>query len=389
MEAVCKSWSRIIRQGTPQIWQPKLVLAFPEECLPVLYGHETWRDLACIYYSWSRPFIIGAEAEEGSVSVISPTKPPAQDSKLQRDVVGWFSPSWAGIQHIESDGRKISGQAVQMNPTNNVWIPGTLKTSNILTFDRPTPLYNNSGQPVQCGGLRSERTSTVHSVHTVYDKHMQVLVRNLDQMHFKICGDTFALVTGPAAGTGRFNVYFIDLAAVRQAGQAVDALTIVSGDPHLTTDIGDLRNAFNESIFVEYQKGDKPKTHFFYGSFNGTPVKIHIYDFKNAEHLHTITLFASTGLRVWLDSRQGTGLDDGSLIVIQKSEKGAPTNIIDPKARAMRMYAPTGLGWGEQEGLFVVVRDYDMDQDGVRTGALGRDRVYWRKGGGALGSGLY
>ncbi|KAJ3042769.1 hypothetical protein HDV00_006588 [Rhizophlyctis rosea] len=37
-----------------QIWKPKLLEAYPAGCLPELVGHETWRDVATLWWAWNR-----------------------------------------------------------------------------------------------------------------------------------------------------------------------------------------------------------------------------------------------------------------------------------------------------------------------------------------------
>ncbi|KAJ3034191.1 hypothetical protein HDV00_005361, partial [Rhizophlyctis rosea] len=55
-ERVCQQWLQLLRAGQNQIWKQKLVEAFPEGCLPVLYGHEVWRDVAVLWCAWRRPW---------------------------------------------------------------------------------------------------------------------------------------------------------------------------------------------------------------------------------------------------------------------------------------------------------------------------------------------
>ncbi|KAJ3036149.1 hypothetical protein HK097_003903, partial [Rhizophlyctis rosea] len=54
-ERVCKRWSIIIRHThVVQVWEYKLVAEFPLGCLPVLYGHENWRDVSILWFAWNR-----------------------------------------------------------------------------------------------------------------------------------------------------------------------------------------------------------------------------------------------------------------------------------------------------------------------------------------------
>ncbi|KAJ3038521.1 hypothetical protein HDV00_000526 [Rhizophlyctis rosea] len=51
-EQTCSSWSRTIRSRTTEVWKPKLIDTFPEGCLPVRYGMESWRDLVLDIWAW-------------------------------------------------------------------------------------------------------------------------------------------------------------------------------------------------------------------------------------------------------------------------------------------------------------------------------------------------
>ncbi|KAJ3038660.1 hypothetical protein HDV00_000408 [Rhizophlyctis rosea] len=55
-EQVCSAWLKLIRSThVTKIWKAKLRQAFPSDCLPTLQGHETWRDVGCLWYAWSVP----------------------------------------------------------------------------------------------------------------------------------------------------------------------------------------------------------------------------------------------------------------------------------------------------------------------------------------------
>ncbi|KAJ3047528.1 hypothetical protein HK097_011453 [Rhizophlyctis rosea] len=56
-EQTTRQFNLLLRTGsTTQIWKTKLERNFPSGCLPLLYGHENWRDLACSWYAWSTPW---------------------------------------------------------------------------------------------------------------------------------------------------------------------------------------------------------------------------------------------------------------------------------------------------------------------------------------------
>ncbi|KAJ3033319.1 hypothetical protein HDV00_006509 [Rhizophlyctis rosea] len=60
-ERVCKQWCTLIRRHQKEVWRSKLVAAFPEGCLPVLYGQETYRDVAVLWWAWCRPWVVTSE----------------------------------------------------------------------------------------------------------------------------------------------------------------------------------------------------------------------------------------------------------------------------------------------------------------------------------------
>ncbi|KAJ3042273.1 hypothetical protein HDV00_007640 [Rhizophlyctis rosea] len=54
-EQVCRQWCNISR-GEIAIWRPKLLPAYPLDCLPVTIGGENWRDVVCLWWAWARPW---------------------------------------------------------------------------------------------------------------------------------------------------------------------------------------------------------------------------------------------------------------------------------------------------------------------------------------------
>ncbi|KAJ3034530.1 hypothetical protein HDV00_004943 [Rhizophlyctis rosea] len=56
--------------GQHQIWRQKLVEAFPEGCLPVLYEREIWRDLATLWWAWRRPWTPGQTVAETTLEEV-------------------------------------------------------------------------------------------------------------------------------------------------------------------------------------------------------------------------------------------------------------------------------------------------------------------------------
>lgn len=56
LELLCRHFCTILRTS-PGFWQRVLRTLYPPGCAPVLYGHETWRDVASHFVSWSRPWL--------------------------------------------------------------------------------------------------------------------------------------------------------------------------------------------------------------------------------------------------------------------------------------------------------------------------------------------
>ena len=57
-EQVSKTWSVVIQSST-QLWKDALAQHYPPGCAPVLNVNgkgEAWRDLACYYAAWDRPW---------------------------------------------------------------------------------------------------------------------------------------------------------------------------------------------------------------------------------------------------------------------------------------------------------------------------------------------
>ena len=170
---------------------------------------------------------------------------------------------------------------------------------------------------------------------------------------------------------------------------------VVSNPPHFQTDGNRLDGTFNETISVELMRWMPPtcrlhyiksrqaigdvvldrnddtdswfltRTHFFDGRFNIDPVILHVYDLKSARRLHTLQVNTSVQLGHWMNSR--------------KPDLDSSVDVVDPKNRMIKQYPPHRPLSSYVKGAYVVEREYDVGQDGVRTGGLGRDVVYWVK----------
>ncbi|KAJ3048829.1 hypothetical protein HK097_010171 [Rhizophlyctis rosea] len=85
-ELVSNEWCVTIRQKTEMIWKPLLAPEFPPDCLPVPYGLETWRDVACLWWAWKtkwNPTITDMHPESGLYNAITTgTVDPRADLSL-------------------------------------------------------------------------------------------------------------------------------------------------------------------------------------------------------------------------------------------------------------------------------------------------------------------
>ncbi|KAJ3034532.1 hypothetical protein HDV00_004945 [Rhizophlyctis rosea] len=111
-ERTCKQWLLLIRSGQHQIWKQKLVEAFPEGCLPVLYGSECWRDVAILWYAWRRPWtprrLRSVAVEEIEVQDVLPPK-----HVVVRDVISFADSPLAHPVHVF--GARPDGQVKLCN----------------------------------------------------------------------------------------------------------------------------------------------------------------------------------------------------------------------------------------------------------------------------------
>ncbi|KAJ3050900.1 hypothetical protein HK097_008111 [Rhizophlyctis rosea] len=175
------------------VWRPKLIRDFPSGCLPVLYGLESWRDIACIYQAWSRrPFTI--KFKLGTEVEIPHDQKPVLVDLAQR----------SGFGFVKSNQPRRA-------------------TKYVKKLAGPNP-----------------RTVQIR------DKSNRVLVKNGDPY---FCGDT-CMILGVVPDTA-LKLWVIDLGAINGTSAPVDANVICSRphDFYLSTN-NLIAWDFNETIFA-------------------------------------------------------------------------------------------------------------------------------------------
>ncbi|KAJ3034539.1 hypothetical protein HDV00_004952 [Rhizophlyctis rosea] len=112
-ERVCKQWLLVLRASQHQIWKQKLVdsRSFPPGCLPVLYGHEVWRDVVVLWWAWRRPWepkdASWLEAEEVEVGDVVPRR-----DGVVRDVTSAMNVDGPYRSRVKVFGTRPDGQIV-------------------------------------------------------------------------------------------------------------------------------------------------------------------------------------------------------------------------------------------------------------------------------------
>ncbi|KAJ3051776.1 hypothetical protein HK097_007217 [Rhizophlyctis rosea] len=413
-ELICKKWASVIRRRTEAVWRPKLVRAFPSGCLPVLYGNETWRDIACIYHSWSRPIADGILAgNESPFDIVCPIDPPAHVANVKRDVISWFG-SDNGVLDIHDNGRIISASK-ELEPLRfaNMFIPDTSKQPH--DYWRQIK-HNEDVLQTRCVRTRNIIFFYDYKSWDVCDSSGRVLLKNRGTKKLPyICGNTCVLAELETSTTvdeekhvTRFEgvwqrVDVFDLMAVTKGGKTITVETFREPEFRFRDDFhACFTPLFNETVFVREKCQAREKgiaiaysifrisdqtlikdalcifdtnpssiltrTHLLCIENGQTGSCIHVINLKDATYSHFIDM-AGPGLRF-------RSLNDGSMLIDDKL-----LTIFDPKLRTRRVYRQPRLWWSgddDNRGVFICVREYETDGLGVRTGGPGRDKVYWR-----------
>ncbi|KAJ3036787.1 Tripartite DNA replication factor [Rhizophlyctis rosea] len=136
-EQVCRDWSELIRKHTLELWRPRVLDRFPRGCAPAPYGVENWKDLAVNVYAWETGWqALGGKVRMERVKAGSgPLTQYFQSSGkfYKRELVGIIDTTYpdgnSGVLGAFPDGKVIA----------TGFDPSGIKRGRLTTvFDEPT-----------------------------------------------------------------------------------------------------------------------------------------------------------------------------------------------------------------------------------------------------------
>ncbi|KAJ3037112.1 hypothetical protein HDV00_002057 [Rhizophlyctis rosea] len=409
-ESVCKQWSTIIRNTqVAQVWKPTLVQGFPEGCLPVLQGHENYRDVTLLWYAWSRPWRKYRVAEPRTMEEIDVGETILQkDTEVVRDLAAL--PTDAGMESLgcHADGRTVlhpkrCSWALSKLPIHDIVFTEakTLPFSRRIDYIDPTVQLSRTDfipRRTEKGEKRFfENWRTGEKVSSVAVAKGNRKNQPFDRPYVTVCGNVQISADGERkrGPHDKINVTRI----VPSNGNVLHSSSAITdyGRPQsiahnehlLAYAIPRHSNRTGCMIFllrlddcseIGYTRHAGPGLYLRMSRFNLFVIAetvCDVYDLTSLKHLYTIKSFPSTsfGLDVLANDQLILHAGHG------KFEVG------DPFTQNFReLVAPYEDMWMEEDfcenradGYAVITKEYPIYPNEVRTGERGRTEYYWRK----------
>ncbi|KAJ3040515.1 hypothetical protein HDV00_010825 [Rhizophlyctis rosea] len=414
-ERVCKQWSIIIRSGfVEQVWKPKFVQAYPEDCVPVMRGNENWRDVALVWFAWWNPW--KPEWEEPTVlgEVGRGESLRRKEANVVRDLTNAFESGKGGPALL---GSFISGEVLCIESPRDgnrkVKVDGVFNDSQTNQTFRPAHMGHwvhghghYSPQHVRTDFVACWSNGSKTNMCHFQTGHVLANVRVFHLRCPTVCGNfmvdvsfgvpSSVFVTSLRNSSIRFK--YKDCQAVA-FNETILAYAIKSNNPDCTLSIHLVRLANQTRIFTynapKWRHGTTCTIHYIRMSrFNlflaCTAPRylkewIEVLDF-HGNHLYDIRTRHNYQIKsscLW----DADGTDwDRELVMLAK--KGESFTVFDPIEGTKTLHL-LGGGMGELEGgegevcemkqgYSFTVMEYPTDSEGKRTGARGVLKCYRR-----------
>ncbi|KAJ3054848.1 hypothetical protein HK097_000654 [Rhizophlyctis rosea] len=389
LETTCKALLSLVRNNQIQVWRSKLEQSrsFPSECLPLLYGNETWRDVACLWWSWRR-YWVPRDLATVAVPVLEPME------TLGKYELGRMREVIAAQQFRSIDGPSCYSTAVHCSGTVAVYQKQPVVTRDILTRRRAVWRTHSSYDARLTEGSQYHWTRN-HDNTTFCRSNLTLRVSSQEGVLFdKLLdvrtGEVVRRVVRPDPNDRRIMLVLGNNFVVEQhvdiSRHQYETITSIQGDtnPRILPD----RAHFNETLAAtldddSYQlrlhrlsdlsvvaERNLAAPDSEYNEDRRVNTFFDVYDLV-LNHLYSIdipgTYFCSSG-------------GDDVFSIWRLGDKQRSLMVFDPMEKTISTVRKTGsVGGTLSLGYLVVVKEYAIDKLRVRTGASGKTVLYYRK----------
>ncbi|KAJ3026386.1 hypothetical protein HDV00_011975 [Rhizophlyctis rosea] len=415
-ERVSKLWRETSLSLPLQVWKPKLERAFPTGCLPGLYGSESWRDLAILYFVWGREWSGKVRDETCEVSCAEDGigASEEEDAEGRRDLVGVVWPTYE--EESVPSIFFLNGDVLYQVDESRI------RSGNIFLPQTDGKVFLGNGITSLDAARRCRRTAYIplrdETIHTAHVQHLPSGARHITdidkRLNTSICGNVCVHHDDRRHITSPRKIFITDLSTTPTSSPAASfhsppALTNRDTSPPVFNETmvatkkappcGTITN--NSNCPMGYRQitltriedshpvatfhvlkpltdrayGILTRTHFLWFRVGRTlrswsekqvaevadasnTSALDVYDIQSSELLYTLTL-PSRGDVEYCG-------DDSYLIFWSENRDERPILIDARKGCLRRLSAP------DAEGFWVIIREYSIRWCG------GRDRVIWR-----------
>ncbi|KAJ3043572.1 hypothetical protein HDV00_004672 [Rhizophlyctis rosea] len=376
-EQVCRQWCDISRKETAAIWKPKLVTAFPDGCLPVLWGRENWRDVVCLWWAWGRPwtpevrFVRPEDPFQFGITKAVPANVEEEGMDVITDSVSVLGIQSGKILTAEDLSRDVS-QHGQIHLVRHANLPVSCpfepyRPGDALTHCRDITLRH---APRRMEVPPPQNAYTLLRASDTTSSSPRELVATRDPIAFN--ETLIALFAVPSATLHPLDPYTIKLC--RLADMKTIATTTVDLSFSSTSNGAFIMTRFN---LIIRDSALSP---------SGIVFNLKIFSLRDLSYLYKVTLPFQLELdilplntgNIGLKSRRTRYETFEAFTEPYENVFGASPRILDALSRELISIET----WEKKRGKDTVVRSrcWEVGADGKRTGRPGLDRfVWWRR----------
>ncbi|KAJ3045054.1 hypothetical protein HK097_001298 [Rhizophlyctis rosea] len=354
-------------------------------CLPVLYGAETWRDIALLHLAWSKPWV---PRDEDYVVEEAPAHLLREEAGLFRTLVGVLALKRGAdrgrlsYDYIDfPDGRVLLRQWREFGGPSrlqNVFYPPlpynspTTTLAHQILYTRPTAIAT-----ITKFGKRSVTTvqnpETSEAVHTYTGIDLRLLCGDICVDYNK--GHIMSLnprskinFTIPRATS--FTVNETLLAYITATPRTIHLIRLSD-----QTQIASHRLPQPADLLAPTHLTMHMSRFFLFVEDVSVKDVVSVYSLLDLKHLYTIPTPHRPG---WMSFQMVNDCSLGAGVDI-----AGDAFVLDPVEKTRRRLVPPDVGRGGEDisgvdGYFVVVREYESDGNGKRVGTVGKERILWR-----------
>ncbi|KAJ3054092.1 hypothetical protein HK097_002678 [Rhizophlyctis rosea] len=380
-ERTCRLWKDVSLSYPNQIWQPKLLRAFPEGCAPERCGEENWRDLAILWGAWGRQW----KPKLAKIDVVELGEHEAfcvcEGFKHQLTFVASHTTTNYDIRGVSLNGEVIYRTDLTAEPLHQ-W--------NVLTAPNRSTVVPSKPKQL-CTFVRAPQPYP--TIFTILAANLPIGINlSTSEAGLKICGEVYAsywwsgdrryvsFQQGETAilGDGNPKPFQQSASSLLSFNETIAAYFKPNADGRLgDLDLEVIRLkdrkliarsprslAWEPNILEEKLIVTGFNILHFHGIGNQTATTCDVYDF----YLNHCAILTLTDDVVHLEVS-----DDGRFIIVRRREDRMVVFDVLKRQKIRLVNRQTD----KRDGWFFGVTEYAVDKEGKRTGA-GDSKIHFR-----------